>query len=85
MYNYLSFIFVGIIINSLLAIYLKDFNIDKYLPLDSNKKTIKILRLIYNRFMRIWLQSSKFMIIYSTIFLIICLVMSKLCLFFIKN
>lgn len=83
-YNYCSIIFLGIIISSLLALYLKDINIDKYLPLESPKKSIQILRKIYNRFMKIWLQSSKFMIIFSSIFLIFCLIMSKFCLFLIK-
>lgn len=84
-YNYCSFIFLGLIISSLLALYLKDINIDKYLPLESPNKSIQILRKIYNRFMKIWLQSSKFMIIFSSIFLIFCLIMSKFCLFLIKN
>lgn len=74
-YNYCSFIFLGIILNSLLAIYLKDFNIDKYLPLDSPNKLIKVLRFIYLRFIRLWSQSSKFMLIYSGVFLFLSLAM----------
>lgn len=84
-YNSLSFVFLAIIFNSFLAIYLKDFNIDIYLPLNSPNKLIKILRFLYDRFIRIWLSSSKFLIIYSSVFLLICLLMSKICLLIIKN
>lgn len=84
-YNYLSFIFLSLIINALLATYLKEFNIDKYLSPNSNSKTIKILRFIYLRYMKIWSDTSKYLIIYSVIFLFFCLIMSKFCLFLIKN
>lgn len=84
-YNYISIFFLFIILNSFLSILLKDININKYLPAESNKNSIIFFRFIYFRIINIWYNSAKYLIIFSCFFLLFCLLMSKFCLYCITS
>lgn len=83
-FNYFSFIFTFIILNIYIAIYLTKIDLNKYLDPNSKNKLIKLLRYLINRYINLY-KSTNFLFIFSWICLFISLLMSKLCLFFLKN
>jgi hypothetical protein len=75
-----AIIFLYLILNVYIAIYLKDKDIFKFLPnwLNINTKLGKIIQFIFNRYINIWYTSRKFILIISWIMLLFCLLIIKL-------
>ena len=70
-------IFLIILCNVLFTSYLleKNINFDKYIKNESINKWVKLL---YNRYLRIWSTSKWVLIVWSLICLIICVLISKI-------
>jgi hypothetical protein len=88
--NYSGILFLIIILNVFISIYLKNNNIDifNYLPKWFDPKTNKIgkiIQYIYNRYLYIWYENRKFFLIYSWCMLMIALLLNQLGLFIILN
>lgn len=86
--NSSAILFLILIVNVYIAIYLKDKDILNFIPkwLDPNKNILgKIIIFIYNRYINIWYDSRKFILIFSFIMLFICLVIVQLGLVIILN
>jgi hypothetical protein len=77
--NTLSISFLFLILNSLIAIYIKDKDIFVYLPknIKLESKLGKFIKLMVNRYINIWYVSSKFVLILSIIMLLFCLLVNK--------
>src|ERR1700723_95870 len=75
-----AIIFLYLILNVYIAIYLKDKDIFNFLPywLNINTKLGKIIQFIFNRYINIWYTSRKFILIISWIMLLFCLLIIKL-------
>lgn len=76
-YVNIEFIFIFILINALLGNYISKSNLhlDNYIK---NKNILKFLNVILARYIKMWSISSKILIIWSLIALIICMSTSKL-------
>jgi len=75
-----AIIFLYLILNVYIAIYLKDKDIFNFLPnwLNIKTKLGKIIQYIFNRYINIWYTSRKFILIISWIMLLFCLLIIKL-------
>lgn len=88
--NYSGILFLMIILNVLIAISLKNNNIDifNYLPkwFDPNTNKIgKIIRYMFNRYLYVWYDNRKFFLVYSWCMLMIGLLINQFGLFIILN
>jgi hypothetical protein len=76
-----SIVFLFLILNVYIAIYLKDKDIFfLFLPhrLNLNTKLGKFIKFMFNRYINIWYTSRKFILIISWIMLLFCLLIIKL-------
>jgi hypothetical protein len=87
-YTSLELMFLFFILNSALSTYLvnKKINFSKYIPSRiSNKKIGKFIEYALERYIKIWYSSNVFVFILSWICLLICILVSKLCLFYLLS
>jgi hypothetical protein len=75
-----SIVFLFLILNVFIAIYLKDKDIFLFLPnwINLNTKSGKFIKFMFNRYINIWYTSRKFILIISWIMLLFCLSIIKL-------
>lgn len=74
--------FLFIILNIFIVRYINTVNYNKFIP---NNKIGNILKFLINRYLTIWSKSVTFLLIVSWIGLFICVIGSKVFLYFIMN
>jgi len=73
---------LSIFFNIFIASKLMNINYSKYIP---NNKFGKLLNIIINRYISIWSKTSQFILIYTWILLFICVILTKISLYYIIN
>jgi hypothetical protein len=79
---FVELLFISIIINVFIVNKLIELDIIKYLP---DNKFGKLLKLFINRYISIWSKSNKYITIYSFVLLTFCIIMTRICFYFIAH
>ena len=74
--------FLIIILNIFIVNYITSIDYNKYIP---NNKVGNILKYFINRYITLWSKSNKFLLIFSLIGLFVCVISSKLFLYYVLN
>jgi hypothetical protein len=75
-------LFLLVIFNVYIGTSLANIDFSIYIP---NNKLGKILTIIINRYIKIWTNSARFLMIFSWFMLFVCVLLLKVCMFYIFN